>query len=155
MIKPTSHTTQPIWVKTTKHKKTCANLSQLFQDACVPVPNQSYTCVNLIKFYDSQPTLLTWPFTSRDTFEKPRDFTYGQPNFVQSHSTQWHHNQPQSQSMNTWHLNMIYLNQITSPKKIKELTNYVKLCQSHKLLDTKGVFTPLKSSQQIKQISSK
>ena len=44
---------------------------------------------------------------------------------------------------------MINLNQLTSTKKIKDLTNYVKLIQSHKLLDTKGFFTPLKSSQQI------
>ena len=36
---------------------------------------------------------------------------------------------------------MIYLNQITSAKQIKDLTNYVKLNQSHKLLDTKGFFT--------------
>ena len=44
------------------------------------------------------------------------------------------------------------LNQLTSAKKIKDLTNYVKLSQSHKILDTKGFFTSLKTSQQIKQI---
>ena len=37
----------------------------------------------------------------------------------------------------------------------KDLSKYVKLSQSHKHLDTKGFFTPLKSSQQIKQISNK
>ena len=63
-VKPTAHTTHPIWVKPTAHKATCANLSQLYQDACVPVPNQSYICVNLIKCFDSQPTLLTWPSSS-------------------------------------------------------------------------------------------
>ena len=98
----------------------------------------------------NQPFLLSLFHQLRDTFDQAGDFTYGQPNFVQSDSTQWHHNQPQSQSRNTWQLNMIYLNQ-----EDKDLTNYVKLSQSHKLLDTKGFFTPLKSSQQIKQISSK
>ena len=45
--------------------------------------------------------------------------------------------------------------QPTLTKNIKYSTNYVKLSQSHKLLDTKGFFTPLKSGQQIKQVSSK
>ena len=47
------------------------------------------------------------------------------------------------------------LNQLTSAKKIRDLTNYVNISQSYKILDTKVFFTPLKSSQQIKQISSK
>ena len=37
----------------------------------------------------------------------------------------------------------------------KDLTNYVELCQSDKPLDTKEFFTLVKSSQQIKLISSK
>ena len=45
-VKPISHTAQPIWVKPTVHKETCANLSQLYQYACVPVPNQSYTAIH-------------------------------------------------------------------------------------------------------------
>ena len=77
------------------------NKTNLYQYVCVPVQNQSYTCVNLIKCSDSKPTLLTCPSSSRDTFEQPRYFTYGQPNFFQSHSTQWHHNQHQSQSNST------------------------------------------------------
>ena len=95
----------------------------------------------------NQPFLLGLVHQVRDTFEKPRDFTYGQPNFVQSHSTQWHHNQPQSQSRKTWQLNKINRNQLASSKKIKYLTNYVKLNQFHKLLDTKGFFTLVKSNK--------
>ena len=37
------------------------NWTNLYQATCVLVPNQSYTCVNLIKFSHSQPTLVTWP----------------------------------------------------------------------------------------------
>ena len=107
------------------------------------------------KIQHNQPFLLGLVHQVRDTFEQPRDFTYDQPNVVQSHSTQWHHNHPQSQSRNTWQLNIIYLNQLISSKKIKYLTNYVKLNKFHKLLDTEQFFSPLKSSQQIKQLSSK
>ena len=40
------------------------NWTNMYQDSCVPMPNQPYTRVNLIKFYDRQPTLLTWPSSS-------------------------------------------------------------------------------------------
>ena len=52
------------------------NWTNLYQDACVPVPNQSYTCVNLIKCSDSQPTLITWPSSSSKTHLSNQDTSH-------------------------------------------------------------------------------
>ena len=132
------------------------NWTNLYQYACVPVPNQSYIYVNLINFYDSKPTLLTWPSSSSKihiwaTKRLHILSTKLFPNTLNSMTPQ-----PTSITIKEY---LIFKHDILQPKKlnqeIKDLTNYVKLNQYHKLLYKKSFFTLLKSSQQIKQISSK